>query len=223
MSIFSYFRGDQNTPYCINKDTMGLLSKTTSLTRYSVKGQLDDPIIESIAAGLNNHMISDIDGSPADHAVGWTNFNNPYISGFEGSNFVIGSHIIFSLRVDKKTIPTKMVQKYFTAESEKRLKSSGRDFLSANEKKIIKDHVINLLNLKIPATPNVYDMVWSVEQKELWFFSNLKSANEHLESLFSKSFQLQLIRSIPYTMAIFDKNLTDQQRDLLDKLAASDN
>lgn len=192
------------------------------MTRYSVKGQLDEPIIESIAAGLNSNIISDIDGGPADHAVGWTNFNNPYVSGFEGSSFLIGSHFVFSLRVDKKTVPVKMVQKYFAAESEKRLKSSGRDVLSANEKKIIKDHVINLLNLKIPATPNVYDVVWSYEQNELWFFSNLKSANEHLESLFSKSFQLQLIRSIPYTMAIFDKNLSEQQRDLLDKMAASD-
>lgn len=199
---------------------MGLLSTTTSLTRYSVKGQLDDPIIELIAVGLKKNAISDIDGGPADHAVGWTCFNNPYVARFEGSNFLIGSHIVFSLRVDKKSIPSKMVQKYFAAEAEKRLKASGRDHLSANEKKIIKDHVINLLNLKIPATPNIYDVVWSYEQADLWFFSNLKSANEHLESLFTKSFQLHLLRRIPYTMAVLNDKLSNKERDLLEKLAA---
>jgi hypothetical protein len=198
---------------------MGLLSTTTSLTRYSVKGKLDDPIIESVAAGLKKNTIADIDGGPADHSVGWARFDHPYMTGFEGNTFVMGTHLVFSLRVDKKAIPAKMVQKYFAAESEKRLKASGRDFLSADEKKTIKDHVINQLNLKIPATPNVYDVVWNYEQGELWFFSNLKNANEHLESLFQKSFQLQLIRKIPYTTALDDQSLTDAERDLLNALA----
>jgi hypothetical protein len=199
---------------------MGLLSTTTSLTRYSVKGELNDPIIESVGKGLKQNAISDIDGNPAEHAIGWTSFNNPYTPNFEGSNYLIGSHFVFSLRVDKKTIPTKMVQKYVAAESAKRLKASGRDFLSANEKKMIKDHVINMLYLKIPATPNVYDAAWNYEQKELWFFSNLKGANEHLETLFTKSFELHLIRAIPYTMAALDPQLTDTERDLLNTIAA---
>jgi recombination associated protein RdgC len=201
---------------------MGLLSTTTSLTRYTVNGELKDPILETIAAGLKKNAISDIDGNPADQVAGWTNFSNPYVPNFEGSNFSIGGYLVFSLRVDKKSIPTKMIQKYFSAESQKRLKDSGREFLSANEKKIIKDHVINLLNLKIPATPNVYDLVWLYEQKEVWFFSNLKSANEHLETLFTKSFQLTLIRRIPYTMAALNATLSDNELDILNKLAAQE-
>jgi recombination associated protein RdgC len=133
---------------------------------------------------------------------------------------MIVTYIVFALRIDKKSIPNKMVQKHVAAESVKRLGESGRDFLSANEKKIIKDHVINQLSLKMPSTPNVYDVVWQYETGDLWFFSNLKSANEELETLFIKTFGLSLVRSIPYTMAALDPRMTTGEQDALNKLSA---
>ena len=78
------------------------------------------------------------------------------------------------------------------------------------------------LNLIIPSIPNVYDLVWQYEKNQLWFFSNLKAANEHLETLFNKSFGLHLIRKIPYTMAAFDQTLTSTQLDQLNRLSAQE-
>lgn len=199
---------------------MGLLSATTSLTRYKVDGKLEDPILDTIAAGLKKNTISDIDDNPSEQAIGWAGFQDPFNPDFDGSSFMIGTYIVFALRVDKKSVPTKMVQKHCSIESAKRLKASGRDFLSANEKRMIKDHVINLLNLKMPSTPNVYDVVWLYETGELWFFSNLKSANEALETLFIKSFGVSLVRNIPYTMAAMHPQMTAQEQDLLQRLSA---
>jgi hypothetical protein len=104
-------------------------------------------------------------------------------------------------------------------ESAQRLADSGRQYLSRNEKQTIKDLVIDRLNLKIPATPNVYDIIWNYEDSFLWFFSNLKGANEELETLFLRSFDLSLIRVIPYTAAHLDSGLTDTEKDLLLKLS----
>jgi recombination associated protein RdgC len=199
---------------------MGLLSATTSLSRFKVDGQLEDPLIDTIAAGLKKNIITDIDGNPSDRAVGWSSFQDPFKPDFEGSSFIIGTSIVFALRIDKKSIPNKMVQKHVAVESARRLQELGRDFLSANEKKMIKDHVINQLSLKMPATPNVYDVVWQYETGDLWFFSNLKSANEELETLFIKSFGVSLVRSIPYTMAALDKRITASEQDALNKISA---
>ena len=199
---------------------MGLLSATTSLSRFKVDGQLDDPLIDTIATGLKKNIITDIDGNPSDRAVGWTSFKDPFKPDFEGSSFIIGTSIVFALRIDKKSIPNKLVQKHVAIESANRLQELGRDFLSANEKKMIKDHVVNQLSLKMPATPNVYDVVWQYESGDLWFFSNLKSANEELETLFIKSFGVSLVRSIPYTMAALDKRMTASEQDALNKLSA---
>ena len=198
---------------------MGLLSASNSITRYTVEGRLKKPVLEAVAAGLKKNMISEIDDNASEKAVGWTSFDKPYQPDFGGSNYVYGAYLVFALRIDKKTIPSKVIKKHFMIESARRLADSGRQYLSRNEKQTIKDLVIDRLNLKVPATPNVYDIVWNYEDSVLWFFSNLKAANEELETLFLRSFDLSLIRVIPYTAAHLDSGLTDTEKDLLLKLS----
>jgi len=198
---------------------MNLLSASISITRYKVEGRLKTPVLETVAAGLKKNAVSEIDGQSLEKAVGWTSFEKPYQPDFSGSTYTYGSYLVFGLRIDKKTIPSKMVKKHFMIESARRLAESGRQYLSRNEKQTIKDHVIDRLNLKIPATPNVYDIIWNYEDSVLWFFSNLEAANEELETLFLRSFDLTLIRVIPYTAAHLASGLTDTEKDILFKLS----
>ena len=197
---------------------MRLLSSSVSITRYMVSGEIQTPVLDTIYNGLTRHTIRSIDEQPAEKTFGWTSFKNPYLPDFGGSSFVIGPYLIFSLRIDKKTIPAKVVRKLFEVEMQKQLKSSGRKFLSTNEKKTIKDHITASLYRRIPATPNIYDLVWNMEESRLWFFSNLKAANEALETLFLKSFNLTLIHLFPYTIADRILGLSESDRDLLARL-----
>ena len=200
---------------------MGLLSSSVSLTRYKVEGKLEDPVLDTIANGLKKFAVSEIDEDASDKAIGWTSFQNPYQPDFEGSSFVYGNYLVFSLRIDKKSISPKVIKKHYTREMAKRMEESGRDFLSRNEKSMIKDHVLNVLSLRIPATPNIYDIIWNYEESYLWFFTNLKAANEELETLFSQSFRLTLIRLFPYTMAELTSTLSDSERDDINNLSPS--
>ena len=198
---------------------MGLLSASNSITRYRVEGQLKKPILETVATGLKKNVISEIDDHASEKAVGWTSFETPYQPDFNGSTYTYGTYLVFALRIDKKRIPAKVIKKHFMIESARRLSDSGRQYLSRNEKQTIKDLVIDRLNIKVPATPNVYDIIWNYEDSVLWFFSNLKAANEELETLFLKSFDLSLIRIIPYTAAQLNSGLSDTEKDLLLKLS----
>ena len=197
---------------------MGLLSSRMSITRYQVTGQLDGSVHETVYQGLKKHAIPKIEDDSSEATVGWTSFETPYAPDFEGYSFVFGTHMVFALRIDKKSIPPKLIQKHYALYVAKRLADTGRHYLSGNEKKSIKDHVVNTLVHRIPAAPNVYDVVWEYDTASLWFFSNLKAANEALETLFIKSFNLQLIRLFPYTMADRMAGLSDQERDVLRKL-----
>jgi recombination associated protein RdgC len=172
---------------------MSILSGSVSITRYKVQGKIKAPITENITNGLMDNTIAEIDNQISDKAVGWTSFDKPFQPNFEGSSFVYGSYFVFSLR----------------------------EYLSKTEKKLVKDHVINGLNLRLPSTPNVYDLVWNHEDSLVWFFSNLKAANEELETLFAKSFSLSLIRLFPYTAAELSSGLSDAQRDVLQKISST--
>jgi len=81
-----------------------------------------------------------------------------------------------------------------TLETSKRLEKTRRRFLSKDEKQVLKDKVTADLAMRVPSTPNVYDLVWNYEKFDVYFFSNLRSSNEELESLFKRSFNLSLIR-----------------------------
>lgn len=197
---------------------MGIFSPSVSVTPYFVEGKLQEPIIESVAIGLKKASLEEIDNQSSDKAVGWVCFKEPFATNFDNRSFLIANYFIFSLRIDKKTISKKIITKYINIETVKRLKSSGRDFLSRSEKKEIKENVISSLYLKIPSTPNIYDLIWNYESNSIFFFSNLKSANEDLENLFSRSFNLKLIRLFPYTRAIFAPSLTAIEKDFISKL-----
>lgn len=198
---------------------MGLLSSTASITRYRVGGKLEEPILETAANGLKRHVIGEIDGNLSEKAVGWTSFEYPFEPDFEGSSFVIGPYLVFALRIDKKTIPGKVLKKQCAVEETKVLAKSNAKYLSKQEKHLIREQVEATLMMRVPATPNVYDVIWNHEAGSLWFFSTLKSSNEDLEVLFVKSFKLALVSLFPFTMADLAAGLSQNERDRLAALS----
>ena len=197
---------------------MGLLSSTVSMTRYRVSGTIEGPLLETIKQGLTTHAIAEIDGEAAEKAVGWTAWKTPYQPEFEGSSFVFGTYLVFALRVDKKSIPSKAVQKLLTRQTSQKLAEDNRAYLSKSEIKVLKERVIDTLCRQVPSVPYIYDLVWNYEERCIYFFSSLKSANEELEDLFVKSFGLNLIRLFPYTLTEVAMELTPEQRERFNDL-----
>ena len=194
---------------------MAILSSAASITLYRVDGKVKSSVVETVAEGLKKNAISEIDEDAAEKAAGWTSFETPFQPNFDGSSFVYGSLFVFSLRVDRKQIPTKLVKKHLILETSKRLAKTGRRFLSKDEKQALKEKVTSDLAIRVPSTPNLYDIIWDYEKSSLYFFSNLRSANQEIEELFKRSFTLSLIRIFPYTAADLLSDLTDQERDIL--------
>ena len=194
---------------------MQLLSSTLSLTRYRVGEKLCDPVMDTIRNGLKNNAIREIDNDPAVKSTGWVPSDNPFQHDFDSADILFGTTVVFCLRIDKKTIPPKIVNKHYNTALKKRLAETEREHLSKNEKQKLKEEVLHRLYIRIPATPSMYDLVWHYETGDLWFFSNLKEANEELETLFATSFKVSLTRIFPYTAAQFISNLHGESLDVL--------
>lgn len=194
---------------------MGLLSSKVSITRYRVEGTIESSTLETVRRGLEANVIGDIDEDASEIAMGWTSFESPFRPRFSDASFSIGDYFVFSLRIDKKSVPPKILKKHIERETAKRLGETEREYLTKIEKQELKEAVTQVLLKRIPATPNVYDLIWQYEAGAVWFFSNQKAANEALETLFAQSFRLTLIHLFPYTIADLTAGLKPDQKDIL--------
>ena len=113
---------------------MGLLSSSVSITQYKVEGQLPAPVNETVLEGLRKNSITEIDNESDELVSGWVSFENPYKPEFELAGVSIDTRYIFSLRIDKKSIPAKTLKKHYFLEMSRRMAETGRDYLSKNEK-----------------------------------------------------------------------------------------
>jgi recombination associated protein RdgC len=179
---------------------MGLISSTHAVSRYHIDGDIDGSVLEEVRNGLIKNAIPKMENEYDEISAGWTPVESPYNPDFEKYSFQFGTYFLFSLRIDKKSIPAKLVQKHMAIEIEKKLEQSGREFISRNEKSEIKDHVMDILMHKVPSVPSIYDILWDYEQHNCYFFSTQKAANEFFETIFFKSFHVKPIRLFPYTI-----------------------
>ena len=192
---------------------MGIISSTHSVSRYYIKGKIEDSVIDVIRNGLIKNAIPTIENEYDEISAGWTPVESPYHPDFNKFSFQFDPYFLFSLRIDKKSIPAKLVQKYMAIEIQKKLETSGRNFVSKNEKSEIKDMVTDILMHKIPAVPNIYDVLWHYEENSLLFYTTQKAANEFFETLFYKTFKLKPIRLFPYTMVETQSDFSNSIKD----------
>ncbi|MGM0419128.1 MAG: recombination-associated protein RdgC, partial [Thermodesulfobacteriota bacterium] len=194
---------------------MGLLTSTSSFLRYRIEDESQEISSENIRQKLKDNSFPEIPDSEMSESVsGWTTFENPFDPDFESDHIAYGNNIVFCLRTDKKSVPKKIVDKHIAVESKKAMRESGRDYLSKNEKKKLKEEIILRLSLSIPATPDIYEVLWIPDKKEVLFFSGQKSVNEVFETLFRQTFSLSLIRLFPYTKVYFSSSIEENSKNI---------
>lgn len=197
---------------------MGLISSTHAVSRYHIDGEIEGSVVERILEGLTQYSIPRIESEYDEISAGWAPVESPYNPDFSKFSFQFGTYFLFSLRIDKKSIPAKLVQKHMAIEMDKKKESSGRDFLSKNEKSEIKEQVTDILMHKIPAIPSIYDVLWNYEENIVYFYSTQKAANELFETLFLKSFNVKPIRLFPYTIIQTQSDFSDRKKEQADAL-----
>jgi DNA recombination-dependent growth factor C len=202
---------------------MGLLSASASIIRYTVedKGHDETPILERVRDGLTKHAIPDLPDETAERMIGWVPFESPYFVDFERFPFSYSDLFVFSMRIDKKSVPAKVVQQQLAIAIAKRTAESSEETLSKNEKKDIKDRVFESLMMKMPATPSIFEATWDYEAKRVTFLATQKAAVEEFEELFSKSFGCRLIRLFPFTVAEKTLGLSSPDQERLLELTAT--
>lgn len=187
---------------------MALLSTSQAIVRYNVPDSylpdFEGGLMEHVRNGLIQGQMPIEKKEYEEVVVGWVPFEGPYNPNFDEHSFIFGTHFVFSLRIDKKTVPAKAVAEQLDIAVQKKLSETERKFLSSAERSELKALVMDKLLRQVPFVPTIYEIVWDFKGKTVLFFSTQNAANELFETLFLKSFGFKIHRLFPYTMAARD-------------------
>jgi len=147
------------------------------------------------------YTFREIEEEAVDQGIGWVSIENGYDSEFSYQSYNKGEYAIFSMRIDKRTIPSSLLKKYVELAFRKRLKESNRSYLAAAEKRDIKAAVSGMLLRKILPVPSIYDVCWRMSDNIVWLTSLSTKVQDNMVELFKRSFDLQLRPLIPYVLA----------------------
>lgn len=192
---------------------MGALSSNQTIVRYQVQPMPDADITSTVLQGLKKYAMPEaVITSMDEDVVGWVPWATPYSPDFHAHPIRYNDVFLFSLRIDKKTVPAAALKQQLTVRIEERKKETGQTVLSKSEIRDIREAIQATLLRKVPYTPQVFELAWDCDLGMAYFYSAQKAAMDTLETLFHKSFGRRLLMNFPYSQAVMGLDAAGEER-----------
>ena len=176
---------------------MGLLKGSFSFVRFHVAGQLPQAFLNFVNNRIKADSFRETTKSTEEKRLGWVSITDVLDADFESANYVLGDYLIFSLRIDRKIIPPKLMKIKVMEEERQFLAESGKDRVNKQIANGIRDKVKLELLTKLDPVPSFYDVCWALGQNTVYFSSLSDNIADDFVDLFKKTFSLNLIRLLP--------------------------
>jgi DNA recombination-dependent growth factor C len=180
---------------------MGLLSGSATFVRYNVVGDIPQNFWDLASDQIKRFAFKDIDETYDEFSVGWVSVLNMFDAEFAYASFAAGDHICLTMRVDERKVSPKVLKKFCLKEEERIKKERQIPKISRGQRLEIKENMEMLLMKRAVPVPATYDLVWSLAENTVLFFSTNQKAQAQLEDFFKDTFGLLLSLDIPYTTA----------------------
>ncbi len=177
---------------------MGFASRSVSMIRYRVKGQIEGPFWDAVDEGIRKNSFRPRESSGEEVGMGWTSIDDFTDTELAGASYVRGNYVGLSLRIDMVRVPARILEMELKKETKKVLQETGRQRLSAAQRRELKDRVKEVLKVRVLPSIQVFDLIWDTAGEVVYFGSLSVRARERIEDHFKKSFGLTLIPLIPF-------------------------
>lgn len=177
---------------------MGLRKGTVSFSRYRLIGALPDHFPEFFNERIRKNAFQNVWRTAEEKAAGWTGLEDPLDTDFPYASYALGQYLLFSLRVDRKSVAPSLLRLRVTEAERGKLAETGQKKLYREQREAIREAVrLELLGRSLPV-PSFFEVCWSVPDHTLTFCSLSDKVFEELQELFRDSFQLALCPYLPW-------------------------
>ena len=185
---------------------MGALKGSISVRRYAVLDPLPADPRQKLTRGIRSHLFLPLDpAAELDHSVGWVSILDSADTdlGTDKLFFVApgGEQLRLALRIDVLKPPPSEVRRQLQSKVAAHEAEHGRP-ATRREKGLLKDAIVRALRKRAFPRVRVTDVVWDLDLRRLYFWSQSKATNEAFLDLFVKSFGLRLETEGPARWAL---------------------
>lgn len=179
---------------------MGLLKGSVTFSRYRVAGAMSDGFNDFFDERIRRHAFQDSWRVADEKVAGWISIENCLDTDFPYAAYAQGKYMLFSLRIDRKTIPPALFRIRVMEAERNHLAESGQKKLYKEQREAIRDSVrLDLLSKTLPV-PSFYEICWSVSDRVLFFCTLSDKIGSELQEMFRDAFGLTLFPHTPWNI-----------------------
>ena len=190
---------------------MPFLKRACPITRFRLLEQPTREQLQQAAEHLARHGFRPIDTLPDEMSAGWVSMDDPTDSEWRTSTPDRVAHLVWTLRIDKRSVPAQLLEVRTRLEVKKFLERRREEikekvlipFANKDEKREIRDRVYASLLSQAAPVPSLADVVWvypgDATQAEIWLCTSSTAVIEKFQHLIKNTFGLGVLPITPFT------------------------
>ncbi len=196
---------------------MGLIKGNFSFVRFEVEGRLPQAFLTFVNNRIRENAFREARSSTEEKRMGWVSATDVLDSDFEQANYALGDYLIFSLRVDRKQIPARLMKIRLLEEQRRFMAEHNQPRIGKAVTEGLREKIKLELLTKSDPVPSFYDVLWAVGQNKVYFSSLSDKIADDFVDLFKKTFSVSLRRVLPQEvpLALEHKNRSEVPADVL--------
>ena len=185
---------------------MGLLKGPLTFSRFMVVGELPSNFTDMIHQQIRRYAFQDVAANTQEKIMGWTGIENVLDTDFSHASYAWGGYLLFSLRVDRRTVPPSLLKLRALEAEQQHLKETRRKKIDKVAREQIRENIYQDLLRQLPPTPSFYEVCWSVSDGRLLFTCLSEKVIQDFQDLFKSSFDRAPLPFVPWDPQVLDKD-----------------
>jgi DNA recombination-dependent growth factor C len=132
---------------------------------------------------------------------GWCKVAEPFELELRYDDVFYNEYVVLGFRTDRWQIPGPMLKARLREAEAAYLEKKGRERLGRKERSELKETVARKLRRETSPATRMVDLVWSMNEGVVRFFTHAEKAAGNMTELFHKTFGLRLVPESAYTLA----------------------
>lgn len=183
--------------------TVGARKGTITYSLFYVRDELPADYQATFLERIDEFRFDELKpDSEEDIRYGWTVLDDMLSTDFSRENVYFGEYLCLGMRTDRWALPAALLKAHAARREREVMEAQGKAKLFKSERVALREEVTRQLKQRMLPSAGVVDMVWSLERKEVRFWSQSARAVENFESLFESTFGLRLVHDNPYVAAL---------------------